>query len=66
MLTRTGKRLSLVSALALILFSGSAQAVYQIGDQVTSNFTLNDVNGVSHSLFDYEGQCVLMNFFTTT
>jgi hypothetical protein len=60
-----GKRLSLTAALFVLLFSGSAQAVYQVGDQVTTNFTLNDVNGVSHSLFDYQGQCVLMNFFAT-
>jgi hypothetical protein len=66
MLRGKGTHLSLVATLALLLFSGSAQAVYSIGDQVTTNFTLNDVNGVSHSLFDYQGQCVLMNFFTLT
>ena len=58
-------RLSLVTMLALLLISGAAQATYQIGDQVTDNFTLQDVNGETHSLFDYQGQCILMNFFAT-
>jgi hypothetical protein len=60
------KRLSLVTMLALLLFSGAAQATYQVGDQVTTNFTLQDVYGETHSLFDYQGQCVLINWFYTT
>ncbi len=59
------KRLSLVTMLALLLFSGAAQAVYQVGDQVTDDFTLQDVYGETHSLSDYQGQCILMNFFAT-
>ncbi|MBL7033376.1 MAG: redoxin domain-containing protein, partial [Candidatus Delongbacteria bacterium] len=43
--------------------SGVAQAQYQVGDQVTTNFTLQDVYGETHSLNDYQGQCVLINFF---
>ena len=66
MLKRKWMHLSIVATLALLLFSGSAQAVYSVGDQVTTNFTLNDVNGVTHSLFDYQGQCVFINFFTLT
>ncbi|MBL7033372.1 MAG: hypothetical protein ISR91_04430 [Candidatus Delongbacteria bacterium] len=55
-----------IAVLAILVFGGQAQAVWQVGQQVTTNFTLNDVNGQSHSLFDYQGQCVLINFFTLT
>lgn len=57
---------TIVVALGILLFAGSAQAVWQIGQQVTTDFTLNDIHGQSHSLFDYEGQCVFINFFTLT
>jgi len=51
--------------MALLFFSVAAQAVYSIGDQVTDDFTLQDVYGETHSLFDYYGHCVLINFFAT-
>jgi hypothetical protein len=60
------KRLSLVVMLSLLVFSAAAQATYQVGDLVTDNFTLQDVYGETHSLFDYQGQCVLLNWFYTT
>ena len=57
--------LSLATMMALLFFSVAAQAVYSIGDQVTDDFTLQDVYGETHSLFDYYGHCVLINFFAT-
>lgn len=39
----------------------SAQAVYQIGD-VVDDFTLVDTDGISHSLYDYKGQIIVLNF----
>jgi len=39
-----------------------AQAQYQVGDTV-ADFTLNDAYGTPVSLFDYQGQVVLMNFW---
>jgi cytochrome oxidase Cu insertion factor (SCO1/SenC/PrrC family) len=37
---------------------------YVVGNTV-SNFTLNDVEGNSCSLYDYMGEVVLLNFYTT-
>lgn len=39
-------------------------AQYHIGDTV-SDFTLNDVDGNSVSLYDYQGKVILLNFFAT-
>ena len=51
----------LVALLALPLATGSATASYNIGD-VVDNFILDDVDGVSHSLYDYEGKLIVLNF----
>jgi len=37
---------------------------YSIGDSV-NDFTLNDIDGKSVSLSDFDGQVVLFNFFAT-
>ena len=37
---------------------------YSVGNTV-SNFSLNDVDGVQYSLYDYMGEVVLLNFYTT-
>jgi len=37
---------------------------YVVGNTV-SNFTLNDIDGNQVSLYDYHGQVVLLNFYTT-
>ena len=44
-----------------VLQAGSASAVYQIGD-IVDDFVLDDVHGVSHSLYDYEGKIIVLNF----
>ena len=43
------------------LLAGSASAVYQIGD-IVDDFVRDDVHGVSHSLYDYEGKLIVLNF----
>ncbi len=55
---------TIIAFIGLLCFAGTAEAVYQVGQQVTTNFTLYDVYGQQHSLFDYQGMCVMMNFFT--
>ncbi len=52
---------TLAALLALPLAAGSALASYNIGDVVDS-FVLEDVDGVSHSLYDYEGKLIVLNF----
>lgn len=50
--------------LATALFAAmasSACAVYEVGDTV-DDFTLTDTDGISHSLYDYRGQIVVLNF----
>ena len=37
---------------------------YSVGNTV-SNFSLNDVDGVQYSLYDYMGEVVLLNFYAT-
>ena len=45
-----------------VAVAAPAQAQYQVGDTV-GDFTLNDSTGTPVSLFDYQGQVVLMNFW---
>lgn len=42
----------------------SAQAQYAVGDTV-SDFTLNNLNSTSVSLYNYTGEVILLNFFAT-
>jgi hypothetical protein len=42
-----------------------AEARLLIGDPAP-DFTLPDVNGILHSLSDFEGQVVLLNWWATT
>ena len=37
---------------------------YVVGNTV-SDFTLSDVDGNTHNLYDYMGEVVLLNFFAT-
>jgi peroxiredoxin len=46
----------------LIISNGMAQ--YTVG-QTVADFTLNDVYGNSHTLYNYQGNIVLLNFFAT-
>ncbi len=54
-----------LTLLCLLLLTCGAKAQYAVGDTVTTDFTLEDVYGEWHSLFDYEGQCIIIYFFAT-
>jgi peroxiredoxin len=51
----------LLASGALLALTCSAQAAYQVGD-VVDDFTLVDTEGISHSLYDYKGKIILLNF----
>ena len=53
----------LISILLLLSF-GTALSQYSVGDTV-ANFTLNDISGNPVSLYDYQGEVILLNFFAT-
>lgn len=53
---RTNAIMALLLAMAL-----PAGAVYQVGD-IVDNFILDDTEGVSHALYDYEGKIIVLNF----
>jgi hypothetical protein len=57
------KAFFLISIL-LLLFSGTALSQYSVGDTV-ANFTLNDIYGNLISLYYYQGEVILLNFFAT-
>ena len=59
-----GRKLPIVLGL-LALVPASALAVLQVG-QEAPNFTLPDTAGVNHSLFDYRGRVVVLNFWKST
>jgi len=48
----------------LLLSFGTALSQYSVGDTV-ANFTLNDISGNPVSLYDYQGEVILLNFFAT-
>ncbi len=54
----------LVISLVLLFWVSQTNAQYAVGDTV-SNFTLSDVTGQNISLYDYQGQVILLNFFAT-
>ena len=53
-----------ISLLFLLGITNVGTAQYAVGDTVT-DFTLNDVDGNSVSLFQFKGKVVVLNFFTT-
>ena len=54
----------MVLSAVLVLIPSMALATYDIGD-VVNDFTLLDVDGNSVSLYDFEGDVILLNFFAT-
>jgi len=55
--------LSLILIVAItFLLPHCLSADYNIGN-IAENFTLLDMNGVEHSLYDYEGHIIVLNFF---
>ncbi len=50
-----------LAAGALCALTSGAQAAYQVGD-VVDDFTLVDTEGISHSLYDYKGKIIVLNF----
>jgi cytochrome oxidase Cu insertion factor (SCO1/SenC/PrrC family) len=56
--------LFILGCIFLLILSNSMYAQYSVGQTVT-DFTLNDVDGNAVSLYDYQGEVVLLNFFTT-
>lgn len=61
------KPLLFLTCLATSLFA-SAQANNYPNGSTVANFTVTDINGVTHSLYDYtsQGQYVALDFFFTT
>ena len=55
---------SFMSLLFLLGSTNIGTAQYAVGDTVT-DFTLNDVDGNSMSLFQFKGKVVVLNFFAT-
>ena len=49
---------------ALILSAASANAFYEIGEEI-QDFTLLDPQGNEISLFDFSGDVILLNVFAT-
>jgi peroxiredoxin len=41
-----------------------SSGAYQVGDRV-DDFVLEDVDGISHSLYDYEGKLFVLNFWAS-
>ena len=50
--------------LILLALIQPAMAQYSVGDTV-SNFTIEDLDGNSVSLFNHKGKIILLNFFAT-
>ncbi|MFO7639128.1 MAG: redoxin domain-containing protein [bacterium] len=50
---------------AVALLPASALALLQVGQQAP-DFSLPDTAGVYHSLSEYSGKVVLLNFWTST
>ena len=49
--------LAVLAAIPALLMAGPA-----VGTKAP-NFTLSDTTGVSHSLYDYQGKVVMLNFW---
>ena len=48
-------------AVLLLLTPGWALAINELGD-IATDFTLLDEDGVEHSLYDFWGKVILLNF----
>jgi hypothetical protein len=59
------RALTLLAIGALLCLAPVAVAGVPVGNPAP-NFTLKDVNGVNHSLTDFEGRVVLLNFWQST
>lgn len=59
------KRAWLACGIALLVLAPGGQAAYQPGDHI-NNFTLYDGHGVQHSLYDYSGDVILINWWQDT
>jgi cytochrome oxidase Cu insertion factor (SCO1/SenC/PrrC family) len=53
-----------VLIICLLMLPMISMAQYTVGTTVP-NFTLHDVDGTQHNLYDYMGEVVLLNFYTT-
>jgi cytochrome oxidase Cu insertion factor (SCO1/SenC/PrrC family) len=58
------KAFSFLVVVLWLVWTGDARARYGLGDQVDRDFLLTDLDGNTHSLADYAGQMILLNFFT--
>ena len=56
------KPLVLLSAFLMVCLAPAAVAKVNVGDPAP-DFTLNDVDGVPHSLSDFVGKVILLNFW---
>lgn len=56
------KKVLLMACLSVILTAGLASATYQVGDEI-GDFTLNDSEGNSVSLSDFDGKVVFIFFW---
>ena len=59
------KYLAFLIGVFMLVFPLSLHAGYQVGD-VVDDFTLSDADGVSHSLYDYAGQVIVLDFYRDT
>ncbi len=64
-MTMANKTMALLAVGALQCFAPVAAAGVNVGTDAP-DFTLKDVDGVNHSLSDFEGKVVLLNFWQST
>lgn len=66
MFQRNKRTIWIIGCILIILVSLSANvfAQYAVGDTVP-DFTLTNLSGEEVSLSDFQGQVILLNFFTT-
>ena len=56
--------MKILTILTVLLIISNGMSQYTVG-QTVANFTLDDVYGNSHSLYNYQGNIILLNFFAT-
>lgn len=59
------KYLAILIGVCMLVFPLSLHAGYQVGDTV-DDFTLSDAGGVPHSLYDYAGRIIVLDFYRDT
>ena len=59
------KSYSILPAFLVLIIAGAGHAAVNVGDPAP-DFTLPDVNGEMHSLSDFTGKVVLLNFWQST